>query len=178
VILFVEDVVTPQDAAQAFEDSGILRYTYVHRRGEPFPTLRELIEADERVLILGETHSGGSAYPWYHDGFTLVQETPYTFGDEEEIARRASCRPNRGTSHNPVFQINNWIERIPRSPDLAGRVNDFNTLRKRARMCERIRGLLPNIVAVDHYDRGDVFDVVNVLNGLDRGADPQVRATP
>jgi hypothetical protein len=178
VVLFVEDVVTPEDAAQAFEDSGILRYAYVHRRGEPFPTLRELIEADERVLILGEQHSGGSALPWYHDGFTLVQETPYTFGDEEEIAGRESCRPNRGTAHSPIFQINNWIERIPRSPDQAGRVNDFDTLTKRARMCERVRGLLPNIIAVDHYDRGDLFGVINELNGLDRDADPQVRAAP
>jgi hypothetical protein len=178
VILFLEDVVTPQDTAEAFEESGILRYAYVHRRGQPFPTLRELIEADERVLVLGETHSGGSSLPWYQDGFSLVQETPYTFRDEEEIAARASCRPNRGTEHNPVFQINHWIERIPRSPDLAARVNDLEVLLKRARMCERIRGLRANILAVDYYDRGDLLAVVNELNGLDRDAEPEIRAIP
>jgi len=176
VILFIEDVVTPADAEQAFEDSGLLRYAYVHARGEPFPTLRELIEADERLLVLGEQHSGGAELPWYQDGFTLVQETPYTFHDEDEIASRAGCRPNRGTAHSPMFQLNNWIEKIPRSPDLAGRVNDFDVLMRRARLCERRRGLLPNLLAVDHYDRGDVVGVANALNGLDRDADPAVRS--
>lgn len=177
VVLFVEDVVTPEDAAQAFEDSGLLRYAYVHPRGEPFPTMRELIESDRRAFILGEMHYGGAALPWYHRGFALVQETPYTFNDADEIAAAASCDPNRGTSHNPLFQINHWIERIPRSPDLAGRVNDYDALLERARLCERRRGLLANLVAVDHYDRGDVFGVVNTLNDLDRGAEPEVRAT-
>lgn len=175
VILFVEDVVVPEDAADAFEASGILRYAYEHQRGEPFPTLRELIEADERVMVLGEMHSGGSEFPWYEDGFTLVQETPFTFHSPEEIASPAGCRPNRGTEHSPMFQINNWVEQIPRSPDLAGEVNDFDALLGRARMCERRRGLLPNLIAVDHYDRGEVLEVVNVLNGLDRDAEPEVR---
>ncbi|HSI80949.1 MAG TPA: hypothetical protein VK919_09890 [Solirubrobacterales bacterium] len=177
VVLFVEDVVVPEDVEQAFEDSGLLRYAYEHRRGEPFPTLRELIESDRRAFVLGETHSGGAALPWYHQGFALVQETPYTFHDATEIASPESCQPNRGTTHNPLFQINNWIEKIPRSPDLAERVNDYDVLTGRARLCQRRRGLLPNIIAVDHYDRGDVFGVVNALNELGRAARPDYRET-
>ena len=177
VVLFVEDVVTPEDAAGAFEDSGLVEYAYVHRRGTPFPTLRELIAADERVLVLGESQSGGYELPWYHDGFALVQETPYTFTSEEEIATNASCRPNRGTVHSPMFQINHWIEKIPRSPDLAERVNSLDPLSARARLCQRRRGLLPNLIAVDHYDRGDVLGAVNELNGIDPGAEPEHRET-
>ena len=31
------------------------------------------------------------------------------------------------------------------------------------------RGLLPNLVAVDFYERGDLFAVVDVLNEVGRG---------
>lgn len=48
----------------------------------------------------------------------------------------------------------------------------------RSRLCERIRGLAPNLLAVDYYDRGNVFGVANVLNGLAADAEPAVRTLP
>jgi hypothetical protein len=38
----------------------------------------------------------------------------------------------------------------------------------RARRCQKQRVLLPNLVAVDLYRDGDLFDVVKSLNGLRR----------
>ncbi|MGI9556450.1 MAG: hypothetical protein ACR2N5_00765, partial [Solirubrobacterales bacterium] len=177
VILFVEDVVTPEDAAPAFEESGLLRYSYIQEPGQPLPTLREVIEDDKRVFVLGEEQSGGEEFPWYQNGFeTLVQETPFTFNTAEELAKKSSCDPNRGGAENPMFQLNNWVEAIPRSPDTAEAVNDFDTLLERAEKCAEIRELMPGLLAVDFYDRGDVFGVANVLNGLDREAEPTVRS--
>ena len=49
-------------------------------------------------------------------------------------------------------------------------MNRFDYLLLRARQCQRERGLLPNMVAVDWYDRGDLLGVVNVLNDLPRTA--------
>jgi hypothetical protein len=175
VILFVEDVVTPEDAAPAFEESGILRYAYVHQRGAPFPTMRELIQADNRVLILGESKDGGARYPWYQDGFELVQETPFTFNSPQELAKPSSCDPNRGDGNSPMFLINNWVEEIPRSPEIAAEVNQIDVLTERAERCERLRGLLPNMLAVDYYDQGNVFGVANLLNGLAENAEPTTR---
>ena len=37
----------------------------------------------------------------------------------------------------------------------------------RAEKCERVRSRLPNIIAVDFYRTGDLFKVVQHLNGLD-----------
>jgi hypothetical protein len=45
-------------------------------------------------------------------------------------------------------------------------VNAYDFLLERARRCERIRGLMPNLVAVDFYDRGDLVAVVDELNGV------------
>jgi hypothetical protein len=176
LVMFIEDAVTPEDAAPAFEESGLLRYTYVHEPGEPFPTMGELIEDDKRLIVFGEKNSGGAEFPWYHDGFDVVQETPFTFHSLTELAGKASCDENRGRAKNPIFQINNWVEAIPRNPDTAEQVNDFDTLLKRAELCERRRELLPNLLAVDFYDRGDVLGVARVLNGLDRDTEPSTRS--
>ncbi|MGI9557567.1 MAG: hypothetical protein ACR2N5_06470, partial [Solirubrobacterales bacterium] len=54
VVLFIQDAVTPADAKTAFEQSGLLRYAYAHEGGAPFPTMRELIESNERVVVLAE----------------------------------------------------------------------------------------------------------------------------
>ena len=95
VILFIQDVVTPEDAAREFERSGLDRYTYAHEIGAPFPTMRELIESNQRLIVLGETQAGGAELPWYQAAFELVQETPFSFKSAEELAEGASCRPNR-----------------------------------------------------------------------------------
>ena len=45
-------------------------------------------------------------------------------------------------------------------------MNAYEPLLKRARDCQRIRKHLPNLVAVNFYREGDVFGVVDKLNGL------------
>jgi hypothetical protein len=178
LILFIEDEVSPKDTEVAFEKSGILRYAYVHERDQPFPTLRELIESDRRLFVMAEKDNGGGTVPWYHAGFDLAQETPYTFDSPAQLADpKYGCRPNRGEPSSPLFQLNHWVEKLPRSPKTAAQVNDFGFLLNRARECQRRRGLLPNLLAVDYYDQGDVVEVSRVLNGLPRDADPSYRET-
>ncbi|MGI9557297.1 MAG: hypothetical protein ACR2N5_05070, partial [Solirubrobacterales bacterium] len=175
VVLFIQDAVTPADAKRAFEQSGLLRYTFAHEGGAPFPTMRELIESNERVVVLAEMQGGDSEFPWYHAGFELVQETPFRFSSVEELAEGASCRPNRGDADNPIFQLNNWIEQPKPTQENARDTNEFKALLERSRRCERRRGLDANIVAVDFYEEGDVLGVANKLNGLARNATPSVR---
>ena len=178
LVIFIEDVVSPEETAAAFERSGLLRYAYVPDRDAPSPTLGELIESDERLLVMAENDAGGGKYPWYVQGFDYVQETPYTFNSLAEIEPPESCKLNRGKPDNPLFQLNNWIEKIPRSPALAAKINSLEALGARARRCGRIRGLTPNLLNVDYYDQGDVFGVANELNGLPADAKPEVRTQP
>jgi hypothetical protein len=178
VVLFVEDAVTPGDTATAFADSGILRYADEHQSGESFPTMRQLIESDRRLFVMAERNAGAGEFPWYHQGFSLTQETPYTFRSPDELADpNTSCVPNRGDEFDPLFQLNHWVEHIPRSPSTARKVNAFDFLHRRARDCDQRRGLLANIVAVDFYDQGDVLEVTRSLNGLPRDEKPVYRKT-
>lgn len=177
IVLFIEDAVSPEDTAREFADAGLLRYMWVQRQNEPLPTLRQMIETDRRLFVMAEKDNGAGQYPWYHDGFDLAQETPYTFHSRGELADFVlSCAPNRGTDGS-VFQMNNWIEKLPRSPSMARQVNDFDFLSKRAAACQKIRQLLPNIIAVDWYDEGQLLEVAQVLNGLERGEKPTYRTT-
>ena len=175
LILFIEDRVSPADTAETFEKSGILRYAYIQKPGQPFPTLRELIESDKRLLVMAEVDSGRGSVPWYHDGFRLAMETPYTFNSPAELATPKSCDPNRGGEGKPLFQLNHWVEKLPRSPVTAAQVNAFGFLRRRVQACEQIRGALPGLIAVDYYNEGDLLDVAKVLNGLSRDAEPDYR---
>jgi len=177
LIIVIEDYVAPQDVERSFKDSGLLRYAYVHERDAPFPTLRELIESDQRVLVMAENDNGGGAIPWYHDGFDLMQETPFTFDSANELEEQASCKQNRGSAGNPLFQLNHWVEKVPRSPDLGAEVNEYRFLLARARECRKRRGLIPNLVAVDFWNEGDVFEVSRKLNRLPREKEPTVRET-
>lgn len=163
VILFIQDAVPPAETVEAFARVGLTRYVHAHRRDEPWPQLRELIAEDERLLVLVEER-GGQGPAWYHDGFELTQETPYVFKSLEELEPPRSCRPNRGSPNSPLFLMNHWIERVNPSPGLAARVNARDLLVRRARACARRRGLVPNIVAVDFYDEGALFEAVAELN--------------
>ena len=144
VILFIEDNVSPEQTAGAFEQSGILRYAYDHRPGQPFPTLRRMIEADKRLFVMAEEDNGGGKFPWYHAGFELAQETPYTFNSVKELADlKESCIGNRGIAANPLFQLNHWVESLPRSPATAAKVNDFEFLGAAPSNATAAAGCLP-----------------------------------
>lgn len=175
LVIFIEDVVGPEETAAAFRKSGLLRYAYTPTGDPVQPTLGELIERDQRLLVMAENDAGGGKYPWYQQGFDLVQETPYTFHSVAQIESPEGCRPNRGGDSNPLFQLNSWIETIPRDPDLAARIDSHQALLRRSRLCTKIRGLKPNLLNVDFYDRGDVIGVAKELNGIPASEQPQVR---
>jgi len=124
-----------------------------------------MIDSGQRLVVFIE--SGKSGVSWLRSAWEAMQETPYTFHKPADF----SCGPNRGPKTAPFFQINNWIESTPAPrPSNAEIVNGYSALLARARACAEQRGRLPNILAVDFYDVGDVFRVVRTLNGLDRVA--------
>jgi hypothetical protein len=130
-----------------------------------------MINSNQRLVLLAEHRSGD--IPWYHPAYEgIMQETPYTFRKVSDLAGSAadvkrSCRPNRGERQGSLFLLNNWIDSgLALKPSNAEKVNAYKPLLARARACNQLRGLLPDVVAVDFYNVGDLFKVVNVLNGL------------
>jgi hypothetical protein len=162
VLLFViEGYVPAAEIEAAFRQSGLERFVYRGPVTPPFPTLREMIDSDQRLVVFGENDTAG--VPWYRPAFETIQETPYTFHTLQDF----SCRPNRGGATAPLFQVNHWIETTPTPrPSNAAIVNAHDFLLARARQCQQERGRLPNILAVDFAMTGDVVAVAAELNGL------------
>jgi hypothetical protein len=171
VVIVNQDYVTPADFVEAIDVAGLTSYAFTPPAGSTWPTLREMIDSGRRLVMLAENEAG--AAPWYQLAYArLVEETPFTFPRTGLLTNPAkvdaSCEPNRGPEGAPLFLINHWIstDPVPRPSD-AAIVNAYEPLLARARACERIRDHLPNLLAVNFYKEGDVFRVVDTLNGVD-----------
>jgi hypothetical protein len=161
LLLVIEDYVSPQDLAASFAESGLDGLVYQGKGGPPWPTLRDMIDARQRVLVL--TESGRPGVPWLHPAFDVMQETPYNFTQPSQMP----CTPNRGGTAGSLFLMNNWIDTTPApKPSNAAIVNSYDALLARARACQAERARLPTVIAVDFYRTGALFRVARTLNGL------------
>jgi hypothetical protein len=168
IIINQDEGVTPQSIEDAFHKSGLIDFVYRGQVAPVWPTLREMISMDQRVIVFAENNSRG--VEWYHPVFESVQETPYSFHDLKEF----SCKPNRGGTSGKLFLLNHWIDSTPApKPSNAQIVNSYDFLLKRARQCQDQRHLLPNLIAVDFYKTGNLFDVVETLNGFKRNREKE-----
>jgi hypothetical protein len=159
IVVIQDESVTPQDVERSFEESGLIDFVYRGPARPPWPTLREMIATDQRVVVMAENDTAGVA--WYHPAFQVMQETPYTFHDPSEF----SNKPNRGGTGGSLLLMNHWIETTPMpKPSNAAIVNARDALIARIRDFRRERGRLPNLVAVDFYRTGDLVQVVHELN--------------
>jgi hypothetical protein len=162
VTLFVQDEVTPVDTAHVIEDAGLASYVFTPAADGSWPTLGAMIDAGTRLVVLMEHRGGGDRFPWLIQGFDVVQDTPYLFESPADF----SCVLNRGSPDAPIFLVNHWIDDWRNVPRNSATVNARDVLLPRLRECADERGQLPNFVAVDYYDRGDLLAVVDELNGF------------
>jgi hypothetical protein len=171
VVVNQDEGVTPTDIQKAFAKAGLLDLVYRGPLG-PFPTLRQMIDSNQRLVVMAENDAGD--IPWYHLAYAqALQETPFRFTSAAQLTEptklAASCRAHRGPSSAPLFLLNHWVDTSPAPrPSLATVVNARAALLRRAQTCQRLRSHLPNLIAVDFYRRGDVFGVVDALNGVSR----------
>lgn len=170
VVVINEDYVKPADFVAAVDGAGLGSLVYKGPTSSGWPTLQQMIDSDQRVVFLAERHAG--AAPWYHPVYeSITEETPYYFKSVSQLTDpaqlAASCAPNRGPASAPLFLMNGWVSSNPAPlPSNAVKVNAYGPLLRRARECERIRHHIPNLVAVDFYRSGNVFGVVDALNGV------------
>jgi hypothetical protein len=162
IVLFIQDSVTPADTAAVLEKTGLADKAYVHPDGAEWPTLGEMIDSNKRLVVLMENEGGGDQYPYLHQGFDLVQDTEYTF----KTAADFDCSLKRGQPDSPLFSVNHWLASFTKLISSAEEVNVYDVLKPRIDECEIERGRKPSMIAVNWYDRGDLFRVVNELNGV------------
>ncbi len=159
IIVIQDEGVPPPEIARCFTESGLIDFVYRGPASPPWPTLREMVDSDQRVLVMTEHESEG--VEWIHSASEVLQETPYTFHHRSEF----SNAPNRGGTTGSLLLMNHWIETTPMpKPSNADTVNAHDFLMARIKALQRERGKLPNLIAVDFYRQGDLVAVVRELN--------------
>ena len=168
VTLFIQDEVSPDDTAALMEQAGLMPDVYTPPPNREWPTLGQMIASGKRLVVLMENHGGGAAHPWLLEGFDWVQDTPFLFHSPAALIDGPNtCVHNRGLPDAPLLLVNHWVTDKAAEVTNAERVNARDVLERRVEECRQERGMLPNYVAVDYYDHGDLLGVVDVLNGLD-----------
>jgi hypothetical protein len=161
IVLFDEDYVTQSDLQNAFERAGLFRYLATLQPGQPLPTLGDLIRAHHNVVVFAQKPVSGK-YRWNADGFSWIQDTPLGATKPSKF----TCQLSRGSPSNALLMMNNWADVFPPrlTPNLPLVKRAF--IIRRAEQCEQQRGLLPNLILTDFYNRGDVVGAVAALNGV------------
>jgi hypothetical protein len=160
ITIFFEPYEDPALVKQALVTSGLYGELHTQALGQPWPTLRQLIQAHHRLVVFTE-HDGG-AFPWYHDVWAYAWETNWEFYAPAEM----TCAPNRGDTNAPLFIFNNIMVTDDDAGTFAQEINATPFLLGRAQQCQDESGHRPNFVKVDYYDVGDLFSTVRTLNGL------------
>ncbi|HEU5301333.1 MAG TPA: hypothetical protein VFW06_03735 [Acidimicrobiia bacterium] len=161
LIVVIEDYADVEQIQAVLSQAGLGKYQLAVSSDEALPTLQEMIDSGKRLLVGLEKQDGGPKLPNIYEG-GLVQETPYSFEKVSDLEAPTSCADNRGSGDAPLFLLNHWV--TPQSFADASEVNSETVLGARAERCRTERGLLPNLVAIDFWETGDLFDVVTQLN--------------
>jgi hypothetical protein len=162
VTFLVQDEVSPADTAALVEKAGLMPYVHVPRTDGTWPTLGEMISSGRRLVFLLEHDGGGATNPWLIDSRKVLQDTPYSFTRTSQF----SCKRFRGPKDASLFLVNHWLSNYTRRVTDARSVNAEGVLLPRLERCRAERGQIPNFVAVDNYDQGDLVSVVDRLNGV------------
>lgn len=160
VTFFLEDYVTPAATAKVFKDAKLMPFVYTPKSGKPLPTLGSMIDSGKRIVVLAEHEGGGTTYPWILQGFDWAQDTNYDSMRESDF----SCDRLRGKADSPLFLVNHWLNRPQYRVSDATKVNSAKVLGARLDRCQTQRKHIPNYVAVDYYNHGDLFAEVDRLN--------------
>lgn len=161
VTIIFESYVSAADVERAFTESELIERVRPQQAGAPWPTLRAMIEADQRVVVF--TDREGGARPWYLNVWAHAWETPFSARTPMELD---TCAMNRGDRANPLFIFNHFLTNPLASRDLAQTVNFNPLLIDRAQRCRRETSATPNFITVDYYDIGDVLAATRTINGL------------
>jgi hypothetical protein len=157
-----QDSASPEAIAEDLGVVGLAEHAITHTPGDPWPTLGSMIDAQTQLLVMLEY--AGPPPEWMHQFSDLAWDTPYAWKAIEEF----DCRFGRGDPDNPLLQVNHWLSTELGLPDAdrAAETNSFDILYGHAAACLEDPGDHPNFLVVDYHLSGDLFAVVDALNGL------------
>ncbi len=159
-----EDYVPATDVLADLTGAGLAPMLFDGDLAAGWPTLGAMIDANKRLVVgvEGKT-TATNPPPGIREIYSIAWDTPYTFTQPADF----SCALNRGDPKNALFLVNHWLS-TNGLPDKAKApvANAYDTLVGHARSCADAAHRLPNFVAVDFFEIGDLLRVTDTLNGF------------
>jgi len=161
--IILECYVTANDIEDEINQSGLSSYLYTHNT--VWPTLQNMIDNDNRLVIFSDVDDASSSQNWYHYVWDYAVETHYSVNTINDF----TCDFNRGDPLNDLFILNHFVTDSTLGYGLYNESNDVNAnpfFITRALDCQTQTNKFPNFVTVDYYELGDGLAVVDELNGV------------
>jgi hypothetical protein len=184
VTLFLEDSTHDFNLLKkSFHRAGLDSYVYFHNKDQDWPTLRELIRSNRRLIVflnlkLDSKKREISKYRYWNYTYDYAWSSAYHFESTEELKNDYpseadliwSSKIKRSSGpQNQLLILQHFV-----TPALAGNplaaqdVNHALVLRARIKRYQDQLGIKPNFIWVDFYqlpvNQPGIFNVVNELN--------------
>jgi hypothetical protein len=142
--------------------AGLYDYLYT-KPAIGWNTLQEMINTDDRLVILSDVDDAGVNQDWYHYAWDYCVETHYSVNDVNAFTDDY----NRGDAQNDLFIFNHFVTNGLTGtgmPNVASVANEYNFLMSRIQNHYNTYVKFPNYITLDFYDIGQGMDVVDSLN--------------
>jgi hypothetical protein len=160
LFITIEGSASNAEIATGFNSAGLTPFLYQHTLGEVWPTLGELINNNQRLIVM--TDNSGASLPGYHHLWSFAQDTEYDFTSTNDF----NCNYLRGNLNSDLFLLNHFLTVGSPQPLSANNTNEWSLVLDRARQCGSSRNLHPNLLYIDFFNSGDVFRAADTLNQI------------
>ncbi len=164
ITLFIDPFVTSEIIDLTLVQADLKRYLHIQQTDQEWPLLRDMIAADKRLVIFSFVDESPN---WMHYAWDYMSAT------SDDVANTVdfSCQIINGIDERDLYMVNHFISEDVHqgnSLDKASTVNRNPFLISRLLGCIDDNQKTPNFLVVDHYNVGDVFTVVDIINEVDR----------
>ncbi len=160
--------ITPEDFAKVVEGHTIYRYVHTQLKDEPWPTLRQMISSGKRLVFLND-RTDNTSKAWQHQQYDYGFENPYS----NKSLKKYNCelKPQADTS-KALYIFNHFLTGTFARRSKNRKANTYDLLMNRVKQCQEVVGKRINFLTVDWYHWGDLFKVVDELNGIKQPKKP------
>ena len=169
--LVLRDFAPTSALVKAFDDQNLPALARTQTPGEPWPTLQEMIDAKQRLVVFidelpaGTSDAGepdasadGGLPQWLHPLADWAWETA--------PSEATDCVIARGDASLPLAILNHYVPgEAPADPQLVA-AHMAETVAARLQRCVDDRGHVPNFVFVDFAEVGDPNGGTQIADGL------------
>lgn len=152
------------EVEKVFKDACLDQVALSYKPGSEWPTLEEMVKTNKRLVILSD-NTDGKTTDWYLNKNSVANENPFDMQSPSDH----SCKRDRGYCNKNCLYFQNMFltpKNFLPTPDLGEKMNSLPGIRNRVMDCVKSWGQIPNIIAVDWVNKGDLFNVVKELNKM------------